>query len=69
MDMFTQNAMTVGNEVEEDEMDKVKMLENRLIRKSMAILGKKKISKTEEKIIDDTIHLIEIRHSMDYCER
>lgn len=68
MDMFTQNAMTVENKVEEDEMDNVKMLENRLIRKSMAILGKKKISKTEEKIIADTVRLIEIRHSMNYCK-
>lgn len=44
------------------------MLEDKLIRKSMAILGKKKISKTEEKIIADTIRLIEIRHGMNYCD-
>lgn len=44
------------------------MLEDKLIRKSMAILGKKKISKTEEKIIADTVRLIEIRHSMNYCK-
>lgn len=68
MDMFAQNAMTVGNKVEEDETDNVKMLENKLIRKSLAILGKKKISKTEEKIIADTIRLIEIKHGMNYCD-
>lgn len=50
-------------------MDNVKMLENKLIRKSLAILGKKKICKTEEKIIADTIQLIEIRHGMNYYER
>ena len=44
-------------------------LEDKLIRKSLEILGQLKISQTEEKIIADTIHLIEIRHGMNYCER
>lgn len=41
-------------------------LERAMIGKSMKILEKKKISRTDEKIIDHTIRLIEIIHGCSY---
>lgn len=41
-------------------MKEIKKLENKMINKSLEILEKNGISQTEEKIISDTIQLIQI---------
>lgn len=42
------------------EVKEIKKLENKMINKSLEILEKNGISQTEEKIISDTIQLIQI---------
>lgn len=55
-------------------MKTVKDFEKSMIEKSMKILSKKRISRTEEKIVADTVQLITFTHSlncqdeMEYCE-
>lgn len=46
--------------------NKVSELEETMIGKSMEILSKQKISRTEEKIVRDTVRLIEFTHSLNY---
>ncbi len=46
--------------------NKASELEETMIEKSMKILSKKKISRTEEKIVRDTVRLIEFTHSLNY---
>lgn len=46
----------------------VKKMEEALISRSIHILGKKKISRTEEKIISNTIQLIQITHNLNFCD-
>ena len=40
----------------------VQQLEEKLIERSLKILGKKRISRTEEKVISNTIQLIQFTH-------
>lgn len=50
------------------EIEKIE-LEKKMIEKSIRILSKKKISRTEEKIVADTVRLIEFTHSLNYQNR
>lgn len=49
-------------------MDKVRQLENALIRRCIRALSKKRLSRRDENLIKSTIRLIQITHSLNYVE-